>query len=703
MYCGPDAVQSGELLTDIRNVTSDEEQSESESEEEEVDVSESEEEEEEVKGPSAYELLLKELGPEIRKEANKKRKKDDAERRSAKRQRVEEVVVQEEEEEETESDEGGEAGEENDDSEEEELVGNVEGQGAADDNEDDSDDETTEEDPFKRHFGDPSNEYLKRITAVRNDTWASAKALLSPASGNKVRVVENVPKLSENTVAKVSASTNTSIKSLHLKDRLVQPFEEANGPLTELQKELAGPMFDYKDILYAPRTPSNAAEIRRLYCVHALNLIQKTRDRVLKNSLKLAKNPTADLELRDQGFTRTKVLIITPTRNSCAEIVDTLVDISAPEQEENKKRFDDGFRLPKGSEDPISAEKPEDFRALFKGNHDDMFRLGVKYTRKTMQLFSGFYKSDIVIASPLGLRMIIGDEGDKKRDFDYLSSVELVIVDQAEALMQQNWDHVEHIFKHLNLIPKESHGCDFGRVRNWYLDQNAPFLRQNLIFSSFLTPSLNALWNTQLRSISGRVKIAPEYPGVLTTLGVQTKQTFLRFQSATPAADPDTRFSFFTEKYLPTLTRRNPNGILLFIPSYFDFLRVRNYFANLAVPISFGSISEETPSNEIVRTRAHFLSGRHSFLLYSGRAHHFRRFIFKGVKRVVFYQPPDNAEFYREAAGTMLARSSTEGREIEGATVVFSKWDGLALERLVGSKRVGSMVREEGADVFEFM
>jgi protoheme ferro-lyase len=89
------------------------------------------------------------------------------------------------------------------------------------------------------------------------------------------------------------------------------------------------------------------------------------------------------------------------------------------------------------------------------------------------------------------------------RNADFLSSIEVLVVDQMDTLAMQNWEHVQvctlvsilflqdlakkkqFVFSHLNKLPKESHNSDFSRIKPWYLDGQyvSPLvcsIRQNL-------------------------------------------------------------------------------------------------------------------------------------------------------------------------------------------------------------------------------
>ena len=48
---------------------------------------------------------------------------------------------------------------------------------------------------------------------------------------------------------------------------------------------------------------------------------------------------------------------------------------------------------------------------MFEGNTDDNFRVGLNVSKNTVHLYSQFYDADIILASPLGLRAVIGLEG----------------------------------------------------------------------------------------------------------------------------------------------------------------------------------------------------------------------------------------------------------------------------------------------------
>ncbi|KAH6655782.1 hypothetical protein BKA67DRAFT_249621 [Truncatella angustata] len=570
---------------------------------------------------------------------------------------------------------------------------------------DDSDDELPDDsDPFESHFASPDDaEVSKRLKAIQAKESSTNQAEL-----NKWRLTRVLPGTDSTQSARPLSTLSTSTE-LKLKQRVGEAASKRPN-LDRLEQVLYPLTFGYNDLLFCGRTPRNAESIRQMACMHAINHVFKTRDRVIKNNAKLAKEgEDTEFEPRDQGFTRPKVLMILPTRESAVKAVKAITRICQPDQQENRKRFDESFQ---DKDSKFTTDRPEDFRELFEGNDDDMFRLGVKFTRKTVKYFSQFYNSDILIASPLGLRMAIGSdenkEKDKKLDYDYLSSIEVVIMDQADALLMQNWEHIEFIFEHLNLQPREAHGCDFSRVREWYLEKQAANYRQTLIFSAFNTPELSEL-HRSCQNWAGRVRVQPEYQGTIQDLGLKAKQTFSRFEAPSVSTEPDARFEYFTSAIVPTLVKRakDVHGTLLFIPSYLDFVRVRNYFAtsDAVSSLTFGHISEYADIKEASRARSHFLNGRHKVLLYTERAHHFRRYMLNGVRKVIFYSLPDNPIFYREIAGGYLGKSEQDAK-LEAGTgairVMFSKYDLLKLERVVGSKRVGKMIRERG-DTFDFV
>jgi U3 small nucleolar RNA-associated protein 25 len=555
---------------------------------------------------------------------------------------------------------------------------------------------------FEVHFANPDeNELATRLKRITENQWSAQK--IDTAGG---RALLQVPSADDIALDRRKCR---STRDLQLKARLTENAQKVVGAFKDGHEQAIAPsIFGYQDVLFGARTVQNAGRLRDITCLHALNHILIGRDRILKNNAKLAAaTDDENVEYRDQGFTRPKILFLLETKQACVRALDSITSLYTFEQQENKKRFLDSFSI---EEQKFSDDKPADFRELFEGNDENEFRVGVKLTRKTLKFYSTFYNSDIIFASTLGLRRAIETGDPKKRsgDYDFLSSIEMVIMEQADATLMQNWEHAEFVFDHLNLQPKDAHGCDFSRVRPWYLDDNAKHVRQTIVLSAYLTPKINTLWNKHMRNFAGRLKYTPDYSGgLIESLSHGIKQTFLRFESPSHLTDPDARFKYFSSSILPSILRtpkpaEGGPGILVFVPSYLDFTRLRNSLVD--VNISYASISEYTDPTDVRKARSHFMNGKHSLLLYTGRAHHFHRYNLRGVKRVVFYGVPENPVFYEEVLG-MVAKSveRAETSRVEaGVRVVFSKWERMELERIVGTKRVGRMVGDKG-DVFDFV
>lgn len=171
----------------------------------------------------------------------------------------------------------------------------------------------------------------------------------------------------------------------------------------------------------------------------------------------------------------------------------------------------------------------------------------------------------------------------------------------------------------LNRLPKAQHGVDIMRVRRHLLAGQGQLYRQTLLTSSFPAPQLNAVFGRLCCSHAGKLRLVPQPAGVLAQVvpqvraaahatglcccaalaglrgaaahrrarsvharirparprALQVRQVFERFDAPSAAAAADARFAAFTASLWPRLADAAGGGLLLFVPSYFDFVRLR--------------------------------------------------------------------------------------------------------------------------------
>lgn len=347
----------------------------------------------------------------------------------------------------------------------------------------------------------------------------------------------------------------------------------------------------YADLVDCTVTHVGRKKWRDAVASHVMQHIWSTRKLVTKNNETLARAAAEDTDepepdsdvVRDQGFTRPKVLILAPLRNAGLAWQEALAKHSRCTTIDSRTRFLNEFALPDGVEDKllspqVQAKYPAEHIATFAGNIDDNFKVGMKLTRKTFKLFSGWYESDVIMASPLGLRLLI-DSGDSA---DFLSSIEMLVVDQTEVMAMQNWEHVKYILTRMNTIPQESHDTDFSRVKQWYLDDKSRLFRQTIVSAPYVLPEVLHVFNKGLVNLCGKRLLSRATTPAMKLVRSGIRQTFVRFECADPQREPELRFNAFTTKVRcppPAIVSKLPHTQLL--PCFFFFFH--SFF-----PIFFG-------------------------------------------------------------------------------------------------------------------
>ncbi|RNF15002.1 U3 small nucleolar RNA-associated protein 25 [Trypanosoma conorhini] len=508
---------------------------------------------------------------------------------------------------------------------------------------------------------------------------------------------------------------------------------ESRGPMTAEERGLLDLLQGYPDVMDCCRSWENADARCEIFLLHAVNHWFKARSVVLAHDALLQerrrerkrrqkKRRMTDAgkkrgeaaeeeeeededeeayEFRDRGFGRTRIIILLPMRNIAHRYMTTLVKLlrASPGECGKLAMFNEDFTELAEAADPTFKRRPRDYQRQFAGNIDDAFCVGVRLEPSRVRVYTHPLNSDVILCSPLGLRRRLERSGDVLVS---LASIEVCLLDEAHVLLMQNWQHVEEVLRLLNKRPKDTtHGLsDLRRVYAWALAGQSGRHRQTIMCTDLTNATLLATFRRGVNN-SGRVLLQRrEEAGVLAQVMVPVRQHFLRFDAgADPKTCDDARFDFFTREVYATkispLVERDVRTIV-FVPSYFDFVRLRNYLIREHRD-SFAAICEYTSLPRQRKALGQFTDLERPLLLVTERFYFFKRYFVKLAEVMVFYSPPLFPAFYVSLVGRLVAASPNAF-----ALTLFCRFDTHELHRLVGTRRTRQLLERE-ADAFSFV
>jgi hypothetical protein len=238
-------------------------------------------------------------------------------------------------------------------------------------------------------------------------------------------------------------------------------------------------------------------------------------------------------KLKDQGFTTPRVLILLPYKKHAKLIMDEIVNILKDGSWKgiiNKKKFIEEFN----EVDQLG----------------DCFRVGISFDvselgNYKLKLYQPFEESDIILASPLGLKL-----ADKV--YDFLSSIEILLLDFSETFIFQNLEHLEEVFSFINRPPKNNQNIvNINRIKDNVKDNKLGLLRQNIIISHYKSLDIELLVKKYCNNIEGIYTMNEHYKNIISDLnlkeGKEIKFEFKMLKAPNDADIFDYKFNYFTK------------------------------------------------------------------------------------------------------------------------------------------------------------
>eukprot|EP00906_Rhabdomonas_costata_P035686 RCo050134 len=609
---------------------------------------------------------------------------------------------------------------------------------------------------FLRYFGNTDHSvsrYEELVAQQSFEVQALPEALSSMQFDSGSGTSDALPICCSSTVSLSEVFQAVLDESLFMRTHKIVPFlckkwlaykgsSNLFQSFSPTQRLLLGLLKSYRDLFSSCRTWANELEYIEVVSLHVLNHVFKTKEMILLHNkmldigkLRLAalklhqsasrarksqKAPTpgsasgqAPLPLgaqnlytkyrklsplqgqsfrRDRGFCNGKVLLLLPYRNIAFKYVNVMMTIlNLPDEAvvhrdkfwlafQEVVQFDRNF-----------ARRPEDFQKQFEGNINDAFCAGLRFQRKGAKLFSTLLRADVIIASPLQLTLDIEKELNSYHDF--LSSVEVLIIDQADTIMMQNWFHLQKVLEVMNRTPLTVlPTTNFSRLHAWHVEKCSEFFRQSVLISRRDDPLFRALFERSFKNFEGKSQFHfSSFPGVLSRIYNGTQSIFQRLNCDSAASASDARLEYFTTQMWPQLKSQIYSALalracMIVVPSYFDYVRVRNFLDNTDRQ-TFRELCEYTPAKECIFAQKDFGRGLFPLLLMTERYWFFKRYPIRSAARAIFYSPPFSELCFQSITNELCSKT-----ELTTCIVLFTRFDAHALARIVGTERARKLL-----------
>lgn len=497
--------------------------------------------------------------------------------------------------------------------------------------------------------------------------------------------------------------------------------------LTEESQSLLTSLMSGKDVIFASEKFHDFEIARSCYLMlsaYALSHILKKAQVVDRNNRRLKKKPHLLLgergdEFRDQGPNRPRIYVLAPFRANAYEIIRNWLSLlnMDPEQVSNYDKFDEEYK-----DQHVRNEHAKNWepwrRELFKGHYDDPnyddFVLGISFNFGGRKMRIQFPKTaqalcavDVIIASPLALSRIsasdhkairlatsasIEKNGQQEDEIpmvmDFLSGIELLIVDRFDALAMQNSENCRDLLNAVNSPAVATISADINRIEEkFFSSETARAARQTVIISGSITLNSSDL-NLNLRSDPILVESARSGSSLNRALKQKIKQQFfIRVPLSV------TLLEYFKENFWKEVGNEIKHLVIV-VANTQDWTPLQEFFTDEGIvdcflsDIALSDIAGKR-RKQIKHILRAFREGDIRTIVVSERLLWYQRIRITGAKHALFLGCPTTDSIYADILADMVDPLRCT------STCLFTANDKAAIERVVGTANLNKLISDE--------